>query len=521
MADLNSLYGGYLAKSQLNRQEEAQGLQSMGALQGLLMKAQAMEEQKRLASIVSQTGGDANATIQKLLSVGTPQAIELASKLKGMVPDPDQAAQRRAQTEKLNLDNAAARTRNTAITQYGDLFDPSKNIHAREGMPLQIFQSEDAARNAAIEHERKYGHLPADQQPVFRATSPNPKTLSDLLMKIDPAATVRAQATAMNRQPERPQIVPGGAGVLRPGETTPGYTQPFAPRAETPRTEFAKLNEDLKAGRITQEQFDAASRTRLGDTSVIPEEHSTLRGEDYLKTLPQGMQNTIKGIVEGRVPITSFSIRNNQRDAMLQRAMQYDPTFEAGKAPARMAVQKDFTSGPAARNVTAINTAIRHMGTLDDLGRALDTGDIQAVNRAINFVRNQFGDERVNNFNTAKSAVGTELMRVFRQVGASLQETRDWEDKFNAAQSPTQMRGVIKTGVELLDGRIKALDEQWMRGMDSDKGYPNLITPTANDILGRIGGNPRRREGDSKGGTWSNDKERRYQELLKKRAEGG
>lgn len=231
--------------------------------------------------------------------------------------------------------------------------------------------------------------------------------------------------------------------------------------------------------------------------SVIPPEHSTLHGKDYLATLPPGIQNTVKSIVEGKVPLTSFSIRNNQRDAMIQRATQYDPTFEAGKAPARMAVQKDFTSGVAARNVTAINTAIRHMGTLDELGQALDSKDVQVANRVINTIRTQFGDPRVNNFDTAKGAVGNELMRVFRQVNASDQETKDWEAKFSSAQSPAQMRGAIKTGVALLQGRIEALDEQWKRGMDTDKGYPQLLTPITKDILGRLGGNPKRRAVDA------------------------
>lgn len=492
MAEFGSLYGGYLAKNQMNRQEEGQDLARMGALQGLLMKAQAMQEQEKIKGVLAQSGGDPKVAMQALISAGTPQSLELASKLHSLIPDPSQAALRQAQAQKAQVETAEGLGRIQGQRGLADLLNPANaSLYTQGDTPNKMFANEDQAKRALIEAERT--------GTPFSGVVPNQGSLQSLLMQAQPKETATAMARSMFAPPQRGVVVGPGAAYIPPGQTAPAHVQPFAPRAETPRTEFAKLNEDLKTGRITQEQFDAASRTRLGDNSVIPEESSNLTGDDYLKTLPVGMQNTVKGIVEGRIPITSFSIRNNQRDAMLQRAMQYDPTFEAGKAPARMAVQKDFTSGVAARNVTAINTAIRHLGTLNDLGEALKNGDIRVVNAAVNRVATELGMPEVSNFEQAQSAVGNELMRVFRQVGAHAQETKDWEAKFPAKASPEQLKGAVKTAVELLDGRIKALDEQWMRGMDTDKGYPNLLTPTARDILARVGGNPRRRESDARG----------------------
>lgn len=79
-------------------------------------------------------------------------------------------------------------------------------------------------------------------------------------------------------------------------------------------------------------------------------------------------------------------------------------------------------------------------------------------------------------------------MRTFRVVGASVTEAAKWESKFNQAlQSPEQMEGVIKTGADLLRSRLEAVDDQWRRGMKTDKGFPDIISPKNQEFLDSIG----------------------------------
>jgi hypothetical protein len=172
-------------------------------------------------------------------------------------------------------------------------------------------------------------------------------------------------------------------------------------------------------------------------------------------------------------------------------------------------VQQDFTSGQAARNVTAINTAIGHLGSMADLGDALQNGSTQAINAAVNAVSSQFGRPEVNNYDLAKTAVGDEMMRVFRQVGASQQEADAWKQKFSSANSPEKIKGAVKTAVELLQSRIDALDDQWKRGMGTDEGYPNLLSPKSQAVLARVAP----KAAAAAGGAYSDaEKERRYQD---------
>jgi hypothetical protein len=121
--------------------------------------------------------------------------------------------------------------------------------------------------------------------------------------------------------------------------------------------------------------------------------------------------------------------------------MQYDPTYNATRAT----TWKEFTTGSTARNVTSINTAIGHMGTMYDLAEAMNNKDPRLVNSVVNRVSTALGKPEVNNFETARQAVGEELMRTFRQVGASEQEAKAWGERFSSANSPAQMKGAIKT----------------------------------------------------------------------------
>ncbi len=154
----------------------------------------------------------------------------------------------------------------------------------------------------------------------------------------------------------------------------------------------------------------------------------------------------------------------------------------------KQATTKDFTSGPTAKNITSINTSLGHLQTLQDLGAALDNSDVQGINKVVNMISSQFGNPDLNNAQTAAQAVGEEMMRTFRVVGASEKEAAKWETRFNQAlQSPDQMKGVVKTGADLLRSRLEALDDQYRRGTGSATGFPDIISPKNQAFLGDIG----------------------------------
>ena len=90
-------YGGYLARRQQIEQGEALDVQKAGVLQQLLARQQSMrtsqedrstrlQDEAQLRSVMDSTGGDPQKAIAALLKAGTPKSIELAAKLKGLLP---------------------------------------------------------------------------------------------------------------------------------------------------------------------------------------------------------------------------------------------------------------------------------------------------------------------------------------------------------------------------------------------------------------------------------------------------
>lgn len=220
----------------------------------------------------------------------------------------------------------------------------------------------------------------------------------------------------------------------------------------------------------------------------------------------------VDAIVQGRMQLpTGFALRSPYWQDVIERVNVKDPQFDATRYGARAAARRTFASGPEAKNVTALNTVIGHLGTLDEAATALQNGDIPAVNAIVNRARTEFGDPRVQNFDTAKQAVAEETMRVFRQVGASEMEARQWQERIRSQGSPAQLRGVISELGQLLESRVTALAQQYERTVNG-QGNPAAVDPANKARLDKL------IQQGAQG--WDAEKEKRYQELLRKRGGG-
>lgn len=89
----NQTLAGFLAGQEyvnrdVNRRQQAEAaqLQQAAAVMGLQKNIQAQQEEGVIKSILAQSGGDLEKAYQGLVSIGTPNAVGLAGKIKGMMP---------------------------------------------------------------------------------------------------------------------------------------------------------------------------------------------------------------------------------------------------------------------------------------------------------------------------------------------------------------------------------------------------------------------------------------------------
>jgi hypothetical protein len=218
-------------------------------------------------------------------------------------------------------------------------------------------------------------------------------------------------------------------------------------------------------------------------------------GDAVLNGVNPNIAALVKQLAGGfRQPPSSFAQKTPFWENVMGLLSRYDPQY----SDTRYNTRKAFTTGVEGRNMTNINQTLSHMGTLKDLSDAMKNNDIQAQNRIVNFIRTQMGHPEVTNAELAAHAVSSELMRTFRGVGASDQGTQAFENKLNVkAMSPDQIDQALGVGVDLLVGRMDALQHQFSQGMNSDKFTANLLSPKAQAVLQRLGKSPAAQPGQA------------------------
>ena len=315
-----------------------------------------------------------------------------------------------------------------------------------------------------------------------------------------------------------------GVGHLPESAALSAQTQPQPLPAQSERPLISATPDNLDARDLRLRSMgpsiapaaapQAASPTFAGS----PREQARARNQwllDQSKSQSKGAsgpasEEIVSAIIEGRMPLpTGFALRSPYWQSVMERVAQKDPRFDASRYGARAAARRTFASGPEARNVTALNTVIGHLGTLSEAANALQNNDVQVYNAVQNRIRTELGDPRVVNFNTAKLAVAEELMRVFRGgVGASVTEAQEWAQLIKASGSPAQLNETIATIGTLLESRVDAIAQQFERSVNQG-GNPASIDPKNRRLLDTL-----------KGNGWTAGKEQRYQELLRKQGGG-
>lgn len=218
---------------------------------------------------------------------------------------------------------------------------------------------------------------------------------------------------------------------------------------------------------------------------------ANLTGDDLLKALPPAIASQVKGIADGTQQLPTGMGGAANRQALLQLVNQYDPSFDAVNYNARSATRKDFTSGKAAQNITALNTAIGHLSSLSDAYDKLGNTDYPLVNKVANAVENQFSpaNQAATADVTSKAhAVSEELAKVFRSTGMAESDVKAWEKQIDTSSTPAQSKAVIDAALELMNSRLDALGQQYSQGMGKTKDGIELLSPKAQSAYQKLTG---------------------------------
>lgn len=258
--------------------------------------------------------------------------------------------------------------------------------------------------------------------------------------------------------------------------------------------EDVKNSMDAAKEGISAEKTQQLLAAQLGAFGGPTGATSGVHGDEFLKTLPDTAAAQVKALAEGRMQFPAgFALKSPYWQQMISAVSQYDPSFDSVNYNSRNKTYQDFTSGKSAQNITALNTAMSHLGSLADNFGQLNNTSLPLVNSVKNYVGTQTGDPNTQtattNVQADANAVSHELAKVFRSTGMSEGEIKQWQDQINPNMTPAQAKAVLGSAIELMNGRLDALGEQYNKGMGTSKDGVELLSPTAQASYLKLTGN--------------------------------
>ena len=173
-------------------------------------------------------------------------------------------------------------------------------------------------------------------------------------------------------------------------------------------------------------------------------------------------------------PPTSRGGFNSDSRGRILGYVSQNPDYDATRYQAKQKALNNFTSGPAMVNRTAINTSIGHLGRLAKVVGELGNTDTLPgiVNPTVNTIGNITSAEqqaKIAHFNAIKSAVATEVGRVFQGGVPPVAQVKEIMDNLNINASPKAQKQAITSYIELLASRARNLDDQFKESVQKQR----------------------------------------------------
>lgn len=229
-----------------------------------------------------------------------------------------------------------------------------------------------------------------------------------------------------------------------------------------------RVTEGISGGHLAlAQQREARLAAGQTGTTLTPEQNEALFGENGAVT---------RGLID--------PMKINSRNAkMWADAYTRNPNANVAQisqdVKAAESVVKAFASGVEGRKVTAFNTAIDHLDTLEQLGAALKNNDVRLFNELSNRLGAATGQAAPTSFAQASKIVGGEISKAIVPGVGTGKEREEAAHAFNTANSPEQLAGAIATSKKLMGGQLRSLEHQYQRGTKRTDFADTMLTPGA------------------------------------------
>ena len=198
-----------------------------------------------------------------------------------------------------------------------------------------------------------------------------------------------------------------------------------------------------------------------------------ITGPDLLAVIPKSLAGQVSAILEHRAaPPSGNSARSSQLMQIVQAA---DPTYDAQQYKTKQGIETAFTAGLASRTLRSINVADDHLKVLNSTIDALANNDVRMLNQLGNTIATQMGAPAPTDFNGVKNIVADELVKAILGGAGALGDRKAIQETVSSANSPEQLRSMIKRYRELMEGQRTGLADQYKSGGGNNAGVLKLL----------------------------------------------
>ena len=207
-----------------------------------------------------------------------------------------------------------------------------------------------------------------------------------------------------------------------------------------------------------------------------------------IEQVPNAIKGTVQQIVDYRAQMPPAGRNNPTNNAIRYWVNALDPQHDETTFPARNKMMTAMTSGPEATQINAINTALGHVGVLNDAIDALHNGDggVKALRDIANKVGVQVGDTPVTTLNTIIHRVGPELTAAYVQGGGGEGERGTTAADFDPSLGNKQLKDNAAITTQLLRSKIGSIENQYKNTMQRGDFQQRFITPEAQRTLDKL-----------------------------------
>lgn len=173
------------------------------------------------------------------------------------------------------------------------------------------------------------------------------------------AAKAKAPTNALElwQQQHPNEDVSGFVKLEHPDEARPLEVQLADAEQAGDANRVSALKRAIHESRVEPKiEIHQGTATSSGGGAAPQVGNDALTGDQYLSSLPTGLQQIIKSTAAGDIAAPPPGTRNKEAQAIRQAVLNYDPTY----TDARYKAKQQFKTGGDAQNVQRLGTAILH-----------------------------------------------------------------------------------------------------------------------------------------------------------------